>query len=290
MVWEMTCNSIRSKCGVRFLPNRFFFPFRVFFFFFILLQKFFSFIYFILFSGGWGKTKLYVAHHTSTYFHTYASCVDLTPVELLFFRCCEVHLFYIVFGSGRVSFRQNHFLLGERQPSRQIPATCPHLLACAVQQNNERSGCGTPVLKVVQGPRRPRCLCLVRAQLSPSDDLAKPAVLPVRLASWFTSFASIAGILHSRRKSTGTFCCTGYRRRWSRHVAFPAKKVPAHFAVPGYRRRRSRHVAFPGENVPAYIFRLSRIQRRRYPAQNLVPATRPKYPGTLHSHPVVTRQ
>ena len=31
-------------------------------------------------SGGWGKIKLFVAHHTSAYFHTYASCVDLTQL------------------------------------------------------------------------------------------------------------------------------------------------------------------------------------------------------------------
>ena len=111
---------------------------------------------------------------------------------------------------------------------------------------------GTPVLKVVQGPRRPRFLCLVRVQPSPSDDLANPTVLPVRLASWFTSFASFSGMLHSRRKRTSTFCCTGYRRRRSRHVAFPAKnyrhvllyRVPSK-AVPA--------CCVPGENVSAYL-------------------------------------
>ena len=113
---------------------------------------------------------------------------------------------------------------------------------------------GTPVLKVVQGPRRPRRLCLVRVQPSPSDDLAKPTVLPVRLAinSWFTSFASISGMLHSRRKSTGTFCCTGYRRRRSRHVAFLAKKY-RHILLYRVPPKAVPACCVPGENVPAYL-------------------------------------
>ena len=147
--------------------------------------------------------------------------------KVFFFRCCEALSFFFLFVRGGFLFGRTIFYwVDGSQPCRPTLATCPHLLACAVKQNNERFGWEPQsVLKVVQGPRRPRCLCLVRVQPSPSDDVAKPTVLPVRLASWFTSFASISGILHSRRKITGGAfcCCTGYRQRQSRDVAVPAK-------------------------------------------------------------------
>ena len=54
---------------------------------------FFCSFFFMFFSGGWGKTKLFVAHHTCMYFHTRRVSIKLN-------RLCNQALAGVSFGSN----------------------------------------------------------------------------------------------------------------------------------------------------------------------------------------------